>query len=416
MSPVITRLKENLEKQEFKQIKVNVDGVYLYSRIQSGTAYVSTLFDYEHELRFTREQHINIVRQIKEQFASGNYSGIKYISLICTSYVDKVKDYVLNSNEQQWVIDTSSYRLFIYENQVSTFLNFRKEIEQILDEFSNGYSKYRNGTKESQNKNQSNRFQEDYNQGFYQNNSQKSEEYLHNAHLNQGQYRNNPFNNSGYHTNDPFQNSYYNHNQNHRRKITYFTLCNTIIIAINIAVYFMVEATGSSYDAEHLLNSGAMFWPYVTENHEYYRIITYMFLHGGLSHIVNNMIVLLVIGDNLERAIGKIKYILIYFGTGIIAGLVSMFYNMFAGSLAVAVGASGAIFGVVGAMVYIVIANKGRLEDLSTRQLVIFAAFSLYGGFTSQGVDNMAHIGGFISGMILALLLYRNPKRGRIKR
>ena len=76
----------------------------------------------------------------------------------------------------------------------------------------------------------------------------------------------------------------------------------------------------------------------------------------------------------------------------------------------VGAGASGAIFGVVGGLIYVVAVNRGRLEDLSTRQLVIMAAFSLYLGFTSTGVDNAAHVGGLIIGIILAALFYRKPR------
>ena len=85
--------------------------------------------------------------------------------------------------------------------------------------------------------------------------------------------------------------------------------------------------------------------------------------------------------------------------------------NGMVGDWSVGAGASGAIFGVVGGLIYVVAVNKGRLEDLSTRQLVIMAAFSLYLGFTSTGVDNTAHVAGLVIGIILAAILYRKPKR-----
>jgi rhomboid protease GluP len=128
------------------------------------------------------------------------------------------------------------------------------------------------------------------------------------------------------------------------------------------------------------------------------------------------MIVLLFLGDNLERAAGKWRFLAMYFGSGILAGIASMSYNMLNNIHAVSVGASGAIFGVVGAMAYIVMINKGRLENISTRQLIVFVIFSLYGGLTSQGVDNAAHIGGLVAGVFLALLLYRKQKKKRPER
>lgn len=173
----------------------------------------------------------------------------------------------------------------------------------------------------------------------------------------------------------------------------------------------MVDSWERANNSSLLVEIGALYWPAVHYLHQYYRIITYMFLHGGIEHLGNNMLVLFVIGDNLERAAGKWKYLIIYFASGIIAGISSMSYNIVAQSNAISIGASGAIFGVVGAMIYIVVVNKGRLENISTRQMVIFVIFSLYGGFTSQGVDNAAHVGGLIGGFLLAAILYRKPKK-----
>ena len=78
---------------------------------------------------------------------------------------------------------------------------------------------------------------------------------------------------------------------------------------------------------------------------------------------------------------------------------------------AVSAGASGAVFAVMGAMLYVVIRNHGRIQDISVRQMVIMAGFSLYFGFTSTGVDNAAHVAGLILGILLGILLYRKPKK-----
>lgn len=195
-----------------------------------------------------------------------------------------------------------------------------------------------------------------------------------------------------------------------RKKYQYFSPFNTAVVVINVIVFLIMEFSGNMDSNRYLVSRGALYWPYVIDRGQFYRLITYMFLHSGLDHILNNMIVLLFIGDNLERAAGKLKYLGIYFGSGILAGVTSMLWNMYKGYKVVCVGASGAIFGVVGAVAYIVAVNKGRLEDISSRQIVLFVLFSLYGGLTSQGVDNAAHIGGLISGALLAAILYRKKK------
>ena len=132
-------------------------------------------------------------------------------------------------------------------------------------------------------------------------------------------------------------------------------------------------------------------------------------VHGTLDTSVHRGNILL--GDNLERALGKVKYLIFYLICGVGANAVSLLFEILVGDWSVGAGASGAIFGVVGGLIYVVAVNKGRLEDLSTRQLVTMAAFSLYLGFTSTGVDNTAHVAGLVIGIILAAILYRKPKR-----
>jgi len=185
---------------------------------------------------------------------------------------------------------------------------------------------------------------------------------------------------------------------------------NGTLIILNILYFLYLELAGSTEDAYFMLEHGAMYGPFVLRGHEYYRLLTSVFMHFGINHIVNNMLVLFVLGDNLERALGKVKYLIFYLICGVGANVVSMLLEMPFEDWSVGAGASGAIFGVVGGLIYVVAVNRGRLEDLRTRQLVIMAAFSLYLGFTSTGVDNAAHVGGLIIGIILAAVFYRKPR------
>lgn len=182
------------------------------------------------------------------------------------------------------------------------------------------------------------------------------------------------------------------------------------LIVINIAVFFILTLFGDTEDAVFMLQHGAMYAPYVTEGHEYYRIFTCLFLHFGIAHLLNNMVMLGALGWNLELEIGKIRYIIIYFGSGIIGNIISLCYDLTLQQPAVSAGASGAIFGLMGALLYVVIANRGRLGRLSGRGMLVMVALSLYFGLTSSGVDNLAHIGGLVSGFLLAVVLYRRRK------
>ena len=86
-------------------------------------------------------------------------------------------------------------------------------------------------------------------------------------------------------------------------------ICTVTLIVINIAVFFILTLFGDTEDAVFMLQHGAMYAPYVTEGHEYYRIFTCLFLHFGIAHLLNNMVMLGALGWNLELEIGKIRYI-----------------------------------------------------------------------------------------------------------
>lgn len=186
---------------------------------------------------------------------------------------------------------------------------------------------------------------------------------------------------------------------------------NTVIVCINVIAWIIMELFGNTQDGQYLMEHGAMYPLLVISLHEWYRLFTSMFIHIGFLYLFNNMFVLFFIGDKLEKEIGKIKYLLIYLLSGLGGGLLSMTYMLKTGDMAVSAGASGAIFGVIGALLWVVIRNRGKIDTLTTRGLVIMIALCLYYGFTTVGVDNLCHVGGLLTGFILAVFLYRRKWR-----
>lgn len=180
---------------------------------------------------------------------------------------------------------------------------------------------------------------------------------------------------------------------------------NHTIILVNVLIFLMVEITGSWENTEHMLRWGAAGTLDIWENHEYYRLFTAMFLHFGLQHLGNNMLVLLFIGDCLERNIGKIRYGLLYILGGAGANLLSVLQEIRIHEYVVSAGASGGVFAAIGGLLYIVIRNKGHIENFTSRQLFILVFLSLYHGMTSTGVNNTAHFGGLLLGFALAFLM-----------
>lgn len=184
-----------------------------------------------------------------------------------------------------------------------------------------------------------------------------------------------------------------------------FTLCNTIIVILNLISFMYLCFKGDTTDPNFLREFGALYWDDVINNHQYYRIASAMFMHSGIEHLFGNMVSLLFIGSFLEKIIGHGKYILIYFTSGILAGVTSVIYNMSIQSNSVCVGASGAVFGIVGAVMVMLLVSNAKNMRRDFRRLVIYSFLSILAGVTSFGIDNSAHIGGLVSGFIVMLIL-----------
>jgi len=191
------------------------------------------------------------------------------------------------------------------------------------------------------------------------------------------------------------------------RRLKTAPVATITLTLINVIVFIIMEFIGSTTDAYFMYKHGAMYMPAITEGGEYYRLFTAMFLHFGIDHLAGNMMALIFIGDIVEKALGKVKYVLLYILSGILAGACSLLMNVYTDSLAVSAGASGAVFGIIGALIYIVWANRDRLRNLNLSRFVFAVAYMLFTGFTSVGVDNAAHVGGLIAGFILGTSFYR---------
>lgn len=180
---------------------------------------------------------------------------------------------------------------------------------------------------------------------------------------------------------------------------------NLFIVVLNIFIFFLMEwCGGDTLDVDYMLAHGAMYPSLVTQEGEYYRLFTSMFIHFGAQHLLYNMLLLLFAGDMLQKYTGAVRYLLVYLGGGLAGNLLSLAVNLYQGEDVVSAGASGAEFAVIGALVWLVVRNRGRLRDIDGKGVCAMALLSLVQGFMDVGVDNAAHLGGFIGGFLLAVL------------
>lgn len=184
-----------------------------------------------------------------------------------------------------------------------------------------------------------------------------------------------------------------------RKKI--FTVTN-IIMVINMAVFILTAYLSGNFldsDTDVLIFLGAKHNALIRAG-QYYRLITAMFLHGGIVHIALNMYALKSVGHLIENMYGKLNFTLIYLFSGIVSSLFSYYF-----SPAISVGASGAIFGLMGAALVLGIKIRNRIGKEFLSSILQVIAVNLIIGFGISNVDNFGHLGGLVGGLVLTSLL-----------
>lgn len=184
---------------------------------------------------------------------------------------------------------------------------------------------------------------------------------------------------------------------------------NPIIININILVFILMLISGVDIikpDNVSLLNWGANFRPYTLDG-QWWRLLTNCFLHIGIIHLIFNMYALLYIGVLLEPILGRTRYSFAYILTGISASVVSLWWH----DLTISAGASGAIFGMYGVFLALLTSNllEKKTKKALTSSIFVFVGYNLAIGLKS-GIDNSAHIGGLLSGVIIGYAMLPSLK------
>jgi rhomboid protease GluP len=175
------------------------------------------------------------------------------------------------------------------------------------------------------------------------------------------------------------------------------------IIGVLAVVFVMETARGAIHSAEGLVAFGALSRPEVFAG-QYWRLESATWLHGGLNHLVSNAIALFILGMICEHAFGRAQYFVLYVLSGVGGSILSLLI-----SEGPSVGASGAIFGLQGAAIVLFRQHRDRILMRDRRIGVVLLGWALYSivtGLTSPFVDNGAHIGGALTGALIARRLH----------
>ena len=185
------------------------------------------------------------------------------------------------------------------------------------------------------------------------------------------------------------------------RKYSYCSV-NIALAVFQAAVFALCMITG-----DRLYIAGRCGTDLVLVQKEYWRLLTSVFLHSGLYHLGSNLIAQVFLGNAVERNLGHIKYLILYIVSGVGGNIISVLYDRAQGVNTYFVGASGAVFGVMGALIVLII--KGRKKLRTGSSMLVRAGFAVfyavYAGFRTPYTDNAAHLGGLAFGIALGVLL-----------
>ena len=175
----------------------------------------------------------------------------------------------------------------------------------------------------------------------------------------------------------------------------------SFMILINTFFFILTLFTGG-FDLLNLIRLGAILPPLITEEGEFYRLITGTFLHGNVFHFLMNMYVLFFLGAHLEQLVGPTKQLIVY----VLSGLASSVAVTYLGSeTAVTVGASGAIFGIMGGLFMLTILRKRWFHQKTIRSIQQLMGINLILTFVVANISILGHLGGLLMGVLLFFVI-----------
>lgn len=335
---VFEQLENLLTEQGFCKVASNLPEFFFFFRTENTYVNVLHIVDYKQNLYIAEDQYEHIKDKIKDFFHAKGIADVHILSILVSADIPKARK-LCGNDAFCWLLDPAENRLLIYEHQVADFYGMKKILENFLYEISVRPSE---GNSTSGNPERTESFSA-------------------------------------------------------KKGTELWAWGNIFLVAVNVILFIVCTFTGNL-----LYNIGAFSVRDLTEGGEWYRLLTSIFLHADIRHLVSNMLILYYIGNAVEKQMGHIPYTILYFLSGLAGNIFSAGYELLSERYISSVGASGAVFGVEGALLMLVLLHKGKLADVTAGRIVFVIGFALYCGFTSSYVNNAAHIGGVLMGFIVA--------------
>lgn len=330
-----------LSKNGFFSLTSNVSDISAVVKFESNLLNILQIIDYKKDLYLDNVQYEEIKGSLRGAFKDKGISEIHILTLILAEDLDKAV--VLGAKDSFcWVVDKQTLELIIDEDKQPDFYGMKSFIEDFL-------------VKWKENPEQFDRIQEEEIPVLSR--RQKMAAYFKHA--------------------------------------PYVTLG---IIILNLILCF-----GCIIAPALFYGNGSISLAYV-EKGQWYRLITSVFLHGSLDHYFSNMLLLYFMGDMLERRVGWGKFLFVYLASGVIGNLVSCLHEYITGSYYISFGASGAVFGIIGMLFYMVLQRRENVR-ISVPSMIFMVGYCIYSSFVGEQINVAAHLGGLLGGMILMFVL-----------
>lgn len=317
---------------------------YAYKRNETAV-YSLAVINYTGNDKITHEEYEHMLRTFRGMVIGSGEISFNLLQVVCT-YESGLAADIVSGFYPFWVVDVQNERLMVYENQPAHYLDVDRIINDTLD----------------------------------------GESYIIKA------YEGNGFDN------EPGNNSVYGRKKG-------IPVVTVTLILINALVFIAMELICQINNSADIYEYGVLNYKGVVADGEVYRLLTHFFMHGGIEHICNNMLVLAVIGYYFENTYGKIWFGITYMLSGLIAGITSMTWYHMLGEEVSSLGASGAVFGVCGAMIVMILLDKNKFREVGVFRIGLFLLLTLYSGARDEGVDNVAHVAGFAVGVIITMIV-----------
>jgi len=385
------KLQQYFTGRGLREVDLHKESMKLFYHGEKTSADAVWMIGDEALADLTKERYGNYLATIRGVFEKQGFSAISVLTLFVSGQVAACKE--IGDGSAFWIVDGNYGRLIVYENQPEDYLGIRMVIENNVHfgghsrnsegaQFDLSHDNLRSGSHAQQVTGGRTPIDREAVQRV---DGERASKYMEASSRRDRYVRAKQWNRNG--------------------NVCVVTIA---LLIINGIVFLLTDLLGM----EELYIKGQMQWKTVFEDGEYYRLFTCMFLHYGIDHLAGNMIALYAFGDILERVMSKGRYLLLYIGAGLGASVISCFYYHYIEQYdPFSAGASGAIYGLMGAMVVMLLRYPQIRRSGYGVRFGIFILYLVY-SFVSAGdsVNVAAHFGGLVCGTILFLLLDRGTK------